>query len=181
MADSNITKKALAGVMKDLMCRMPFSKISVSDICESCGMNRKSFYYHFKDKYDLINWIFYTEFFEAACSKPFENGWDFMQSICEYFYENHTFYRKAFEITGQNSFRDYFQEMLGPILIQYSAEMFHSENPPKFFITFISDAFIISMIRWLSEKKCMEPSAYVKQLRACSDICIRGTSQSAKK
>lgn len=181
MADSNITKKALAGIMKDLMGRMPFSKISVSDICEACGMNRKSFYYHFKDKYDLINWIFYTEFFEAACSKPFENGWDFMQSICEYFYENHTFYRKAFEITGQNSFRDYFQEMLGPILVQYSAEMFHSENPPEFFITFISDAFIISMIRWLSEKKCMEPSDYVKQLRACSDICIKGTSQSMKK
>lgn len=112
MADSNITKKALAGVMKDLMCKMPFSKISVSDICEVCGMNRKSFYYHFKDKYDLINWIFYTEFFETACSGPFENGWDFIQSICDYFYENHTFYRKAFEITGQNSFRDYFQDRM---------------------------------------------------------------------
>ena len=41
-----------------------FEKISVSDICERCGMNRKSFYYHFKDKYDLVNWIFDTEFVE---------------------------------------------------------------------------------------------------------------------
>lgn len=156
--------------MKDLMGKMPFSKISVSDICEACGMNRKSFYYHFKDKYDLINWIFYTEFFETACSQPFENGWDFIQGICEYFYENHTFYRKAFEITGQNSFRDYFQEMLGPILIQYSSEMFHSDSPPDFFVTFISDAFIVSIIRWLSEKNCMEPSAYVQQLQLCTDL-----------
>ena len=57
MADSNITKKALAGALKELMDTKPFQKISVSDICERCQMNRKSFYYHFKDKYDLMNWI----------------------------------------------------------------------------------------------------------------------------
>ena len=27
-------------------------------------MNRKSFYYHFRDKYDLVNWIFYVDFIE---------------------------------------------------------------------------------------------------------------------
>ena len=48
-ADSNLTKRALAAAMKELMEQMPFSKISVSDIAEQCGMNRKSFYYHFKE------------------------------------------------------------------------------------------------------------------------------------
>lgn len=64
MADSNITKQALAGALKELIEEQSFEKISVSDICEGCGMNRKSFYYHFKDKYDLVNWIFDTEFVE---------------------------------------------------------------------------------------------------------------------
>lgn len=169
MADSNITKKSLAAAMKKLLLAMPFSKISVSDICEECGMNRKSFYYHFKDKYDLVNWIFYTEFFELAVSEPFENGWDFMDAVCRYFYDNRIFYRKAFEITGQNSFRGYFQEMLEPILLQYSAEMFPSAAPPEFFIPFISDAYIASLVRWLSapEKGCVEPSKYVRLLRMC--------------
>ena len=58
MADSNVTKRALAEGLKQLMERRPFAKISVGDICESCNMNRKSFYYHFRDKYDLVNWIF---------------------------------------------------------------------------------------------------------------------------
>ena len=66
MADSNITKKALAGALKELMDTKPFQKISVSDICERCQMNRKSFYYHFKDKYDLMNWIYDTEFIGVA-------------------------------------------------------------------------------------------------------------------
>ena len=54
MPDSNITKKALAMAMKELMEQIPFSKISVSDICEKCGMNRKSFYYHFRDISDVV-------------------------------------------------------------------------------------------------------------------------------
>ena len=64
MPDSNITKRALASALKELMEDSPFSKISVSDICQACDMNRKSFYYHFKDKYELVNWIFNEEFID---------------------------------------------------------------------------------------------------------------------
>ena len=66
MADSNITKQALAAALKELIAERPFEKISVSDICDRCRMNRKSFYYHFRDKYDLANWIFDTEFIELS-------------------------------------------------------------------------------------------------------------------
>ena len=61
MPDSNITKRALAAALKELMETQPFARISVGDICQACDMSRKSFYYHFKDKYDLVNWIYYTE------------------------------------------------------------------------------------------------------------------------
>lgn len=64
MAGSNITKNALAQAMKELMLEKKFEKISVTDICNQCGMNRKSFYYHFRDKYDLVNWIFYVGFMD---------------------------------------------------------------------------------------------------------------------
>ena len=74
MPDSNITKNALASALKDLMKRKPFSKISVRDICDECGMNRKSFYYHFKDKYDLVNWIFYVDFVSEITVGSYENG-----------------------------------------------------------------------------------------------------------
>ena len=61
MPYSNATKRAFADALRKLLEQKPFAKISVSHICEECGMNRKSFYYHFKDKYDLVNWIFDTE------------------------------------------------------------------------------------------------------------------------
>ena len=43
MADSNITKRALANALQELMIEIPFERISVSQICEKCDMNRKSF------------------------------------------------------------------------------------------------------------------------------------------
>ena len=70
MADSNITKRALAAALKSLLAERPFAKVSVREICEACGMSRKSFYYHFKDKYELLNWIFETEFVAPRAADP---------------------------------------------------------------------------------------------------------------
>ena len=55
MSESKSTKKAFSRALKELMAEASFSKISVADICRKCNKNRKSFYYHFKDKYDLAN------------------------------------------------------------------------------------------------------------------------------
>ena len=116
MADSNITKRALAAALKELMAEKSFSRINVADICEKCDMNRKSFYYHFKDKYDLVNWIFDTEFLSLLYRQYTAVNWDMIEALCRYFYENRSFYRKAFEIEGQNSFTEHFYElMLGAI------------------------------------------------------------------
>lgn len=98
VADSNITKRALAAALKELMEEKAFDKISVGDICEKCDMNRKSFYYHFRDKYDLVNWIFDTEFIAAAHTKNYEDAWLLLADICQFFYVNRSFYRKAFFI-----------------------------------------------------------------------------------
>ena len=77
MADSNITKKALATALKELMEEVPFDKLQVAQICEHCDMNRKSFYYHFKDKYDLLNWIVDTELLATTLKNTARaNSWE---------------------------------------------------------------------------------------------------------
>ena len=103
MADSSITKMALANSLKALMQEKSFHKISINDICNGCNMNRKSFYYHFQDKYDLLNWIFDTEFREFALRSSCLETWDLMLSLCYYLYENRKFYRKALAI--DNNFK----------------------------------------------------------------------------
>ena len=153
MADSNVTKRALATAMKQLMAAEPFSKISVGDICQVCQMNRKSFYYHFRDKYDLVNWIFQTEFLTAVQRRPYESTWALIGDLCEYFYENRAFYHNALSVEGQNSFQDYFREILAPVMRAYAEDLFEGEGEDAdFFINFFSDALIAAMLRWLSNR-----------------------------
>ena len=154
MADSNITKRALAASLKGLMAEQPFDKINVAQICERCDMNRKSFYYHFKDKYDLVNRIFDTEFIALvkenspeADSYTYQERWAFIKKICRYFYQNHSFYRKALQIRGQNSFRDHFREYIQPLLAVRISHLFGQEQMDQFTLDFFTDAVLGSMER----------------------------------
>ena len=58
MSESRITKKALALSIKKLMETIPLAKLSIHEIVDDCGINRQTFYYHFKDKFDLVNWLY---------------------------------------------------------------------------------------------------------------------------
>ncbi|MBQ3089940.1 MAG: TetR/AcrR family transcriptional regulator C-terminal domain-containing protein [Oscillospiraceae bacterium] len=169
MADSNSTKRALAGAMKSLLQEIPFSGIRVSDICKKCDMNRKSFYYHFKDKYDLINWIYDTEFAAAVDSAAHLDPADQLLLLCEYFYANRTFYRKALEIQGQNSFSDHFCEYLSP-LIRQRFNSGSSLRLSEFQTAFMADACLCALRRWLSQRRPLPPDEFARQMLQCLSL-----------
>ena len=167
MADSNLTKQALSSALKELMEEQPFEKISVSDICERCHMNRKSFYYHFKDKYDLANWIFDTEFIELTkthaldvmnVSDSFEERLYGLVVVCEYFYENRSFYRRILQVEGQNSFSSHFRDFLYTIVHHRVMDLAEHDNIPQMVMDFIVDGFQCCMVlRSISSTTASKP------------------------
>ena len=168
MADSNITKRALATALKELMEELPFDKINVAHICERCDMNRKSFYYHFKDKYDLVNWIFDTEiisFMQSySSSTELSERAEVILEICRYFYENRSFYSKALKIEGQNSFSEHFRECILPLLRFRLTHLNNDFADDDFALNFFTDATVCTMERWLLDKNCMPPEQFVSSL-----------------
>lgn len=165
MADSNITKHALAAALKTLMADRPFAKISVGDICEACGMSRKSFYYHFQDKYELLNWIFFTEFVTRMQQQPELTGWQMLDEICAYFYENAAFYRRAFEVEGQNSFSEYFHDFAGTVLACEMEQIFGKEENIAFYTDFYLDALDCAIRRWLKQRDPMPAAQFCGLLK----------------
>lgn len=166
MADSNITKQALAIAVKELMEEKAFEKISVSDICESCNMNRKSFYYHFRDKYDLVNWIFDTEFMEVASRDRYPNFWKLMGNLCDYFYTNKEFYCKAMKIQGQNSFLEHFKEYLYHSISTYFDSSSEEEERVRFYVFFLTDACVAAIERWLLPKDGISPREFLELMQS---------------
>ena len=56
------------------------------------------------------------DFLTNMGGKNFENEWDVLVAVCNIFYQNKAFYQSALRIEGQNSFKDYFYEMLEPVM-----------------------------------------------------------------
>ena len=166
MAYSNITKTAMAESMKALMREKPFAKISIGDICERCSMNRKTSYYHFKDKYDLVNWIFQTEFLEMMKTQNYTSGWQLLSDICFYLYSERTFYTNALQVEGQNAFRDYFAAAIGGILPEIMRDRIGPLEDSHFFIQFLTDAIQAAILRWLKQTPVLPPDEFMHKLES---------------
>ena len=185
MPYANDTKQAFAEALRKLLEQMPFAKISVSHICEECGMNRKSFYYHFKDKYDLVNWIFDTEITKIFSEEEWKNAgftWDILEKICEYFYKHRTFYSKVLQVEGQNSFTEHFRDILVPVNRKF-LEMVEKEEQAEyeeFYIHFFSDAFLAALVRWLEDRECMSPKKFIALLRSSVEMIASYVVQNQK-
>ena len=169
MADSNITKNALAAAMKKLMREKKLSKISIADICGECGMNRNSFYYHFRDKYDLVNWIFDRDYSGFVYRN--KGGSFLIRELCDYFSDNSAYYRKVLMIQGQNCFYEHLHNHFYRILTNHK-----KDDANDFKIHFYSDAIVSSIKRWLnnmalnSELFSKELESVLKQANICNGL-----------
>ena len=118
------TREAIAESLKKLTEGKEFEKISVGEICENCGITRKSFYYHFRDKYDLVSWIFRNEFMDKAAEVGYKNFMNMIDALLKYLASERTYYRSVFSYSGQNSFKDTFIESMMPLVECYAEILF---------------------------------------------------------
>lgn len=50
-------KRKIADAYLELLKKKNVDKITIKDIVDKCGLTRQSFYYHFHDIFDLIEWL----------------------------------------------------------------------------------------------------------------------------
>lgn len=58
---SERTKWNLAAALKEKMAKKPLEQITIQELTEQCGVQRRTFYYHFEDIYALVRWMFQEE------------------------------------------------------------------------------------------------------------------------
>lgn len=103
------TKKTMADSLKKFMRVKPLSKISVSEIIADCGMNRKTFYYHFEDIYALLKWILEQEAIEVV--KSFDllvAPEEAIAFVIDYVNENKYLLNCAYDSMGQEEMKRFF-------------------------------------------------------------------------
>lgn len=107
MSESLITKKAIAEALKETCKVKNIEKISIADITKNCGLNRQTFYYHFQDKYELLNWIYYNELFVKVIEDiSFDNWSERIYKLLEIMKDNKYFYVNTIK-SSDKYFKDY--------------------------------------------------------------------------
>lgn len=96
------TKIWIADRMKELMRKKPIDKIRITEICEAAEVERSTFYYHFKDKYTLVAWIFYYSARNVDVTDLSTSAAHLAQMK-----KDMQFYKRAFEDTSQNALWQY--------------------------------------------------------------------------
>ena len=72
---NDTTKQALANALKQLLQKKQITKITINDIAEACGISRMTFYYHFKDIYDLADWTLQETLHTAIADNRTHDNW----------------------------------------------------------------------------------------------------------
>lgn len=161
MKECKSTKLSLYNAFDSLICRYTMSKISITDICALCSLNRKSFYYYFEDKYDLANSFFDLEFTNYLSLQKDDN---YFFNLCSFLYSNKRKYKHLLEFTGQNSFYDHLRERIQ----NYFCNSYSEIEP--FGASFYADAVTFCIKEWICSSDTMNCDVFYKQLIKCIRI-----------
>lgn len=163
------TKKALAASLKKLLAEKPLDKITVIDIVEDCEVNRQTFYYHFKDIYDLVEWIYTSEATKALAGKKTYNTWQqgFLQ-IFQYVLDNKIFVVNTYHSVNREHLQKYLYNethlLLMGVIEEKAAGMSVRDDDKAFIADFYKYAFVGLMLEWIGTGMKENPSAIIERL-----------------
>lgn len=177
---SEVTKRALEQSLKNLLLKKPLNKITISDIAEDCGINRMTFYYHFRDLYDLVEWACIEDAKKALQQKKTHATWQegFLQ-ICYAVRENKPFIVNVYRCVHREQVERYLtpltDQLLRAVVEEQSAGMKVREEDKAFIARVYSYSFIGLLLDWIREDMKEDPERMVERL----GLVIQDTFQSA--
>lgn len=177
MSSSFITKQALADALKQCMQTKTLEKVSIADICAVCQLNRKSFYYHFNDKYALVVWIFNQEI-GYLLREYIEQGSSYLVALklCTYFEEHRDFYMHALSDGCPGALRDHLVGELEPLVSKTLSLDSKSEINIEGVSRMVSDFLISALSQWLKRMPPISAEQFLDELIAVALVLTKRVS-----
>ena len=119
----NATKHALEASLKKLLLHKPLDKITISDITTDCGISRMTFYYHFKDIYDLVEWVCVEDGKRALQGKKTYDTWQ--EGMCQIFeavLENKPFIMNVYRCVSRDRIENYLYKLTFGLIVDVVEE-----------------------------------------------------------
>lgn len=168
-AMSEVTKRALEQSLKNLLLKKPLTKITISDIAEDCGINRMTFYYHFKDIYDLVEWSCLEDAKKALEGKKTHDTWQegFLQ-IFQAVQDNKPFIMNVYRCVDRAQVERYLKPFVDNLLMnvieEESADIAVRDEDKNFIAQIYTYIFVGLMLDWIADDMREEPKVIVDNL-----------------
>lgn len=151
---ANMTKYALEASLKKLLLQKPLDKITINDLTSDCGISRMAFYYHFKDIYDLTEWVCVENAAKALQGKKTYDTWqEGLQQIFEAVLENKPFIMNVYHSVSREQIENYLFQLIYHLIMgiveEKSAGMEISEEEKKFIADFYKYSLVGVMLDWI--------------------------------
>lgn len=182
------TKRSLANSLKKIMKTKPFSKITVSEIIQDCGVNRKTFYYHFDDIFSLLKWMFEEEAIEVV--KQFNLLVDYEEAIrfaMNYVDQNEYIIGCAYDSMGRDEMKRFFYaDFMGVVtsVIDAQEDRLNRSLDPDFkeyIAKFYTEAISGMLIDWVKDKDKHDREKTIHYLTTIIRAALRSLEYSPKK
>lgn len=161
------TKRALEASLKKLLLKKPLNKITINDITEDCGVNRMTFYYHFKDIYDLVDWILVEDAAEALEGRQnFETWSEALLDALQRIQDNRVLVLNVYRSVSREQVEQYLYKMLDPLLRMFveRENIPVQEEDKQFIIDFYKYALVGMVLEWVRRDMKTEPAIMAERL-----------------
>ena len=171
----NATKQALANTLKQLLQKKQITKITINDMTEACGISRMTFYYHFKDIYDLAEWTFQETLHAATADCHTRDSWQqgFL-NLLEMLKAHQSLILNAYRAMDRELVERYLRReveaLLLPVVEEQAAGIIISEKGKHMVAIFYAYAFMGVVMEWIQRNMAAEP----QQVAATTAAMIQG-------
>lgn len=149
---SLLTEKALAASLKKLLEKKTLDKITVKDITDDCGVNRQTFYYHFHDVYDLVEWIFVQQAQKYMYDEIDTKNWrEVISDIMEGLLDDKAFIMNAYYSLNRRQLEQFMQKLARPAILDLVVKAADGRNIRQEDIDFVADIFTFGLVGILTE------------------------------
>lgn len=168
---SSFTKEVIIKTLFELLNEKPLAKITVKDIVERCGVNRNTFYYHFRDISDVVECALKREV-DKAFEQPVEidSVLECLEVLVNLIGENRKAMLHIYGSLQRENFTNALDKMCQYIVSQYAEHNFDPEilekEEVKVLMHFYKCVMIGVMLDWMDHRMSYDLTEYAGKIRA---------------
>lgn len=170
MIAKKTSKELLADSLSELLKAESFEKITITEITANCGIAKRTFYYYFKDKYELALWL-YIHQLDQYCeeNKDSVTFQSFLAHSADVIWKDRFLIQNLIRYSGQNNFR---QSVYEPLIDRYLYLIEHRHKDKitraiREAVIFFVGGMIAYVERALLGRVQMPPEESVMVFKAC--------------